>query len=40
MPSNKKLKKGHLGMGHRVIGVIDMFDHIYNSNNSTTDIYT
>ena len=37
-------EKGHLysfvDMGRRVIGVIDMIDHIYNSNYSTTDIYT
>ena len=44
MHSNKKLKKGHLysfvDMGHKVIGVIDMIDHIYISNYSMTDIYT
>ena len=38
------IKKGNLSlfvdMGHRVFGVIDMIDQIYNSNYSTTDIYT
>ena len=35
---------GHLysfvDMGHRLIGVIDMIDHIYDSNYSMTNIYT
>ena len=38
------IKKGHLSlfveMGHGVFGVIDMIDQIYDSNCSTTDIYT
>ena len=38
------IKKGHLSlfvdMGRRVFGIIDMIDQIYNSNYSTTDIYT
>ena len=36
--------KGHLysfvDMGHRVIGVIDISDHIYKSNYYVTNIYT
>ena len=38
------INKGHLSlfvdMGHRVFGVIDMIDQIYDSNYSSTDIYT
>ena len=37
-------ENGHLyslvDMGHRLIGVIDMIDHIYNSNYFATNIYT